>query len=200
MRRLLLLVLLLRLRLMATQNSLDFMSYWRTTLRLFVGSEDAAAVNTTFVSLLASCAMHRLEPWAYLRDLFCLLPSWSIRPTGRRRRKTRACRPSSRRTSSAPSRCSSTSAPSPDQATHRRSRKRGTSFAVFLDFQSREDVADRTDTTIPSLDDHMETRFTERIRIGHCGRGADASGCKLPALPATRQIVVADSRRRGQQH
>ena len=44
---------------------------------LFVGSEDGARANTTFVSLLASCAMQRIEPWAYLRDLFCLLPGWS---------------------------------------------------------------------------------------------------------------------------
>jgi transposase len=44
---------------------------------LFVGSHDGARANTTFVSLLASCAMHRIEPWAYLRDLFCLLPGWS---------------------------------------------------------------------------------------------------------------------------
>jgi transposase len=43
---------------------------------LFLGSPEGAQANTTFVSLLASCAMHRLEPWAYLRDLFCLLPSW----------------------------------------------------------------------------------------------------------------------------
>jgi len=43
---------------------------------LFVGSDDGAAVNATFVSLLASCQMHGIEPWAYLRDLFCLLPSW----------------------------------------------------------------------------------------------------------------------------
>lgn len=43
---------------------------------VFVGSEDGASANTTFVSLLASCQMHRIEPWAYLRDLFCLLPSW----------------------------------------------------------------------------------------------------------------------------
>jgi len=43
---------------------------------LFVGSPDGAHANTTFVSLLASCAMHKIEPWAYLRDLFCLLPSW----------------------------------------------------------------------------------------------------------------------------
>jgi transposase len=46
---------------------------------LFVGSEDGAEVNTIFVSLLASCAMHRIEPWAYLRDLFCLLPGWPIK-------------------------------------------------------------------------------------------------------------------------
>jgi transposase len=45
---------------------------------LFVGSEDGAEVNTIFVSLLASCALHRIEPWAYLRDLFCLLPGWPI--------------------------------------------------------------------------------------------------------------------------
>jgi hypothetical protein len=45
---------------------------------LFVGSPDGARANTTFVSLLASCAMHRIEPWAYLRDLFCLLPQWPI--------------------------------------------------------------------------------------------------------------------------
>lgn len=45
---------------------------------LFVGSEDGARANTTFVSLLASCAMHKIEPWAYLRDLFCLLPSWPV--------------------------------------------------------------------------------------------------------------------------
>ena len=43
---------------------------------LFVGSDEAAGVNTTFVSLLASCGMHGVEPWAYLRDLLCLLPSW----------------------------------------------------------------------------------------------------------------------------
>ncbi len=43
---------------------------------LFVGNDDAGEVNATFVSLLASCQMHGLEPWAYLRDLLCLLPSW----------------------------------------------------------------------------------------------------------------------------
>jgi len=43
---------------------------------LFVGSDDGGATNATFVSLLASCQMHGVEPWSYLRDLFCLLPSW----------------------------------------------------------------------------------------------------------------------------
>jgi transposase len=43
---------------------------------LFVGTDEGGEVNATFVSLLASCELHGLEPWAYLRDLFCLLPSW----------------------------------------------------------------------------------------------------------------------------
>jgi transposase len=43
---------------------------------LFVGSEDGAFANATFVSLLASCRLHDVEPWSYLRDLFCLLPTW----------------------------------------------------------------------------------------------------------------------------
>ena len=43
---------------------------------LFVGSDDGARVNATFVSLLASCQMHGIEPWSYLRDVLCLLPSW----------------------------------------------------------------------------------------------------------------------------
>jgi transposase len=43
---------------------------------LFVGHDDAAEVNCTFVSLLASCQLHGIEPWAYLRDLLCLLPRW----------------------------------------------------------------------------------------------------------------------------
>ena len=36
----------------------------------------AAETNATFVSLLASCQLHDIEPLGYLRDLFCLLPSW----------------------------------------------------------------------------------------------------------------------------
>jgi len=44
---------------------------------LFVGSDDAGAVNATFTSLLASCRLCNVEPWSYLRDIFCLLPGWS---------------------------------------------------------------------------------------------------------------------------
>ena len=43
---------------------------------IFCGSDDGAEVNTVFVSLLASCGLHQIEPWEYLRDIFCLLPSW----------------------------------------------------------------------------------------------------------------------------
>lgn len=45
---------------------------------LFIGSKDGAEANTTFVTLLASCKLHQVEPWAYLRDLLCLLPSWPV--------------------------------------------------------------------------------------------------------------------------
>jgi len=43
---------------------------------LFVGSDDGGEVNATLVSLLASCSLQRIEPFAYLRDLLCLLPGW----------------------------------------------------------------------------------------------------------------------------
>ena len=46
---------------------------------MFIGNDDAGEVNTVFVSLLASCQLHGIEPWSYLRDLFCLLPSWPRR-------------------------------------------------------------------------------------------------------------------------
>lgn len=46
---------------------------------LFLGSDDGGDVNAAFVTLLASCQLHELEPAAYLRDLFCLLPSWPAR-------------------------------------------------------------------------------------------------------------------------
>jgi hypothetical protein len=43
---------------------------------LFVGHDDAGAVNATFTSLLASCRLCDVEPWVYLRDILCLLPTW----------------------------------------------------------------------------------------------------------------------------
>lgn len=46
---------------------------------LFVGFDDAATVNATFVSILASCQIHGVEPWSCLVDLLCLLPSWPMR-------------------------------------------------------------------------------------------------------------------------
>jgi len=44
---------------------------------IFVGSDEGGTVNATFTSLLASCRMHNVEPWAYTRDILCLLPRWS---------------------------------------------------------------------------------------------------------------------------
>jgi transposase len=44
---------------------------------LFVGSDNGGHTNALFTSLLASCRMLDVEPWSYLRDLFCLLPRWS---------------------------------------------------------------------------------------------------------------------------
>lgn len=43
---------------------------------LFVGSDDGGEINAVFVSLLASCSLHKIEPLAYMRDLLCLLPRW----------------------------------------------------------------------------------------------------------------------------
>jgi transposase len=43
---------------------------------LFVGSDDGARWNTIAVSLIASCQLHDIEPWAYLRDVLTLLPTW----------------------------------------------------------------------------------------------------------------------------
>jgi transposase len=43
---------------------------------LFLGNDRAGETYASFLSLLASCRLHGIEPWAYLRDLFCLLPSW----------------------------------------------------------------------------------------------------------------------------
>ena len=44
---------------------------------LFVGNDEGGEVNATLVTLLASCQMHSIEPIGYLRDLLCLIPSWS---------------------------------------------------------------------------------------------------------------------------
>lgn len=44
---------------------------------LFVGSEDGAAVNTTFTTLIASCHLNDIEPEACLREVMCLLPDWA---------------------------------------------------------------------------------------------------------------------------
>ena len=43
---------------------------------LFCGSDKATHWNTTIVSLIASCELHDVEPWAYLRDILTLLPNW----------------------------------------------------------------------------------------------------------------------------
>jgi transposase len=43
---------------------------------LFVGSDDGGRANAMFTTLLASCQLVGIEPWAYLRDLFCVLPTW----------------------------------------------------------------------------------------------------------------------------
>jgi hypothetical protein len=71
---------------------------------LFCGSDDTAPQTCTFVSLVASCELHKLDPEAYLRDLFRVLPAWprnrvpsSLRNTGREReREPGSTRPSSR--------------------------------------------------------------------------------------------------------
>ena len=43
---------------------------------IFVGSDDGGAVNAVFTSLLASCRLHDVEPWSFMRDILCLLPRW----------------------------------------------------------------------------------------------------------------------------
>jgi transposase len=43
---------------------------------LFVGSEDGGEWNAIAVSLIASCELHGIEPWGYLRDVLILLPDW----------------------------------------------------------------------------------------------------------------------------
>jgi transposase len=43
---------------------------------LFVGSDDHAEATANLFSLIASCRLHRLDPEAYLRDLFRVLAYW----------------------------------------------------------------------------------------------------------------------------
>lgn len=43
---------------------------------LFCGSDHGAAWAAVAVSLIASCQIHDVEPWAYLRDVLTLLPEW----------------------------------------------------------------------------------------------------------------------------
>jgi transposase len=42
---------------------------------LFVGSQQAGERSARLMSLIASCKHNRVEPWAYLRDLFTRLPA-----------------------------------------------------------------------------------------------------------------------------
>lgn len=43
---------------------------------LFCESDEGAHWNTVAVSLIASCQLHGIEPWAYLRDVLTVLPAW----------------------------------------------------------------------------------------------------------------------------
>jgi transposase len=43
---------------------------------LFVGSDNGGIASAVVVSLMASCALHDLEPWGYLRDVLTVLPAW----------------------------------------------------------------------------------------------------------------------------
>ena len=48
---------------------------------MFIGNDDAGDVNAVFVSLLASCQLHGIELWSYLRDLFaCSVLAATTRP------------------------------------------------------------------------------------------------------------------------
>src|SRR5690606_7672629 len=43
---------------------------------LFLGNNQGGHTNATLVTLLASCALHDIEPRRYLLEVFCLLPVW----------------------------------------------------------------------------------------------------------------------------
>ena len=71
------------LRFLLRGGLLYFLLFFRRLgLRGILGSErnrdsdEAGENNACFVSLLASCQLAGVEPWSYLRDVFCLLPQW----------------------------------------------------------------------------------------------------------------------------
>jgi transposase len=43
---------------------------------LFCATDSGATWNAVVVSLIASCRIHDIEPWAYLRDVLTVLPAW----------------------------------------------------------------------------------------------------------------------------
>ncbi len=47
---------------------------------LFVGSAQAGRRAAVLLSLIVSCKENRVEPWAYLRDLFAELPKLPDQP------------------------------------------------------------------------------------------------------------------------
>jgi len=46
---------------------------------LFIGNDDSAPWTADLTSLIGSCALHGLDPAAYLRDIFRVLPHWPKR-------------------------------------------------------------------------------------------------------------------------
>lgn len=45
---------------------------------LFCASDSGGVCNAVVVSLIASCRVHDIEPWAYLRDVLTVLPAWPV--------------------------------------------------------------------------------------------------------------------------
>jgi transposase len=45
---------------------------------LFCATDGGGYDNAIVVSLIASCKMHDVEPWEYLRDILVLLPEWPV--------------------------------------------------------------------------------------------------------------------------
>lgn len=44
---------------------------------MFIGSDDHGQATGNLLSLIASARLHKLDPEAYLRDVFRVLPHWS---------------------------------------------------------------------------------------------------------------------------